>query len=46
MKLEKMKDAETLEELDVARHPLQRILIEVPFEVHKDDMIRIVLLKS
>lgn len=46
MKLEKMKDAETLEELDVARHPLQRILIEVPFEVHKDDMIRMVLLKS
>lgn len=46
MKLEKMKDAETLEELDVARHPLQKILIEVPFTVHKDDMIRMVLLKS
>lgn len=46
LKLEKMWDKETKEELTVARHPLQLILMEVPFKVSKDDMIRLVLNKS
>lgn len=45
-KLEKMWDYQTKEELDVARHPLQLILIELPFKVSKDDMVRLVLNKS
>ncbi len=35
-----MYDYETKEVLDVARHPLQKILIYLPFVVKKDDMIR------
>lgn len=37
----KMIDAKTLEEVDVARHPLQQFFIEVPFELHPHDMVRL-----
>ena len=42
----KLIDKETLEELEVARHPLQQIYMEIPFTVHKNDMIRIVKNKT
>lgn len=40
--VDKMIDAETLEEMDVARHPLQKFIIKLPFVVHKHDMVRLV----
>lgn len=40
--VEDMIDASTNEHLEVARHPLQQVLIKVPFEVHKHDMIRVI----
>lgn len=40
--VEEMKDASTLEVLDVARHPLQQLIIKLPFEVHPHDMVRLV----
>lgn len=40
--VEKMIDATTMEEMDVARHPLQQFYLKVPFEVHKHDMVRLV----
>lgn len=39
-KVEKMFDYETKESLDVARHPLQKILIECPFSLKPNDFIR------
>lgn len=39
--VDKMVDAKTLEEVDVARHPLQQFLIKVPFELHPHDMVRL-----
>ena len=36
----KMYDYETKELLEVARHPLQKILIECPFVLNKNDFIR------
>jgi len=41
-KLDVMYDALTNEELVVARHPLQRILIKLPFKVSRHDMVRLV----
>ena len=40
MKIEKIIDDETGEEIAVARHPLQILRIEVPFKLSKDDMMR------
>ena len=40
MTIEEIKDAETLESLDVARHPLQKLLIKVPFKINQHDMVR------
>ena len=40
MKIEKIIDDETGEEITVARHPLQILRIEVPFKLSKDDMMR------
>ena len=40
MKIEKIIDNETGEEIAVARHPLQILRIEVPFKLSKDDMMR------
>ena len=40
--VDKMVDAVTLEDMDVARHPLQKFIIKVPFVVHKHDMVRLV----
>ncbi len=39
-KITKIIDYNTGEELDVARHPLQKMLIPLPFKVSKDDMMR------
>lgn len=38
--VEQIIDAATGLELTVARHPLQQLLIKVPFELKKDDMMR------
>ena len=35
-----LKDATTLDEFRVARHPLQQFYIKMPFPVSKFDMIR------
>ena len=40
--VEKMIDATTNEELDVARHPLQQFKMQVPFTVHPHDMVRLI----
>lgn len=40
LKIEKMIDYETKEEIDVARHPLQKLLIYMPVRVKKHDMMR------
>lgn len=40
--VEKMVDATTNEELDVARHPLQQFKMQVPFTVHPHDMVRLI----
>lgn len=40
--VEKMIDATTNEELDVARHPLQQFKMQVPFMVHPHDMVRLI----
>lgn len=40
--VEKMLDATTNEELDVARHPLQQFKMQVPFTVHPHDMVRLI----
>ena len=40
--VEKMIDATTYEELDVARHPLQQFKMQVPFTVHPHDMVRLI----
>lgn len=40
IKVTKMIDAETNEEMDVARHPLQKIYLEMPFSVSTGDLIR------
>lgn len=42
----KIIDANTSEELEVARHPLQKVLLNVDFEVHLHDMIRLVKNKN
>lgn len=39
-KIEKMVDEKTNEEIDVARHPLQKIYINSPIVLSKHDMIR------
>lgn len=39
-------DNDTNELLDAARHPLQKVRLKVPFEVHKHDMIRLVIQKD
>lgn len=39
-KVEEIIDAITLEKIDVARHPLQKLLIKLPFKVSKFDMMR------
>lgn len=36
----KIFDAQTNEELNIARHPLQNLLIKVDFKVNKNDMLR------
>ena len=41
-KVTKMIDAQTKEELEVARHPLQQFIIKLPFVVHEHDMARLV----
>lgn len=38
--IEEIIDYETKEKLEVAHHPLQLLLIKVPFIVQKDDMVR------
>ncbi len=40
IKIEEIIDYETKEKLEVAHHPLQLLLIKVPFVVQKDDMVR------
>lgn len=40
--VEKMIDATTNEELDVARHPLHQFKMQVPFTVHPHDMVRLI----
>ena len=40
IKIEEIIDYETKEKLEVACHPLQLLLIKVPFVVRKDDMVR------
>ena len=44
-KVTKMIDAQTKEELEVARHPLQQFIIKLPFVVHEHDMARLVKTK-
>lgn len=40
--VDKMVDADTNEELDVARHPLQKFKMQLPFTVHPHDMVRLI----
>lgn len=40
IKIEEIIDYETKEKLEVACHPLQLLLIKIPFVVQKDDMVR------
>ena len=40
MTVEEIIDYETKEKLEVACHPLQLLLIKVPFVLEKDDMMR------
>ncbi len=39
-KVDKIIDFETNQEIDVARHPLQKLWIQIPVLVKKDDMMR------
>ena len=42
MKCPQIFDYNTKEELNVARHPLQKLIMKVDFNVKKDDMLRLV----
>ena len=44
--VDKMVDADTNEELDVARHPLQKFKMQLPFTVHPHDMVRLIKQKT
>ncbi len=39
-------DDDTKEKIDVARHPLQRLRLKLPFVVHRHDMVRLASSKS
>ena len=42
MQIEKMIDYDTNEEFEIARHPLQKFWINMPFEVSYADLIRVI----
>ena len=42
IQIEKMIDYDTNEEFEIARHPLQKFWINMPFEVSYADLIRVI----